>query len=249
MLLLAQASVPPQPETLEGARSFVYRTTPQGELRMHAFLPSGTGAPAPAIVFFFGGGWSSGTVQQFVPHAKHLASLGMAGLVADYRVKRRHGTTPLDAAADARAAIEWVRAHAAELNVDPRRILAGGGSAGGHLAAVTGLIPDGITPPVALVLFNPVVDIAAIRPEAAAISPAAYVKKGAPPAVIFHGTADTTVPFASAEKFCADMKAAGNACEVHPAQGEKHGYFNREPWLAKTIGEMEQWLRVRGYLR
>ena len=91
-------------------------------------------APTPAIVFFFGGGWSQGTVTQFTPQAKHFAERGMVAILADYRVFRRHGTTALEAMADARSAVRWVRANASKLGVDPNRIVAAGGSSGGHIA-------------------------------------------------------------------------------------------------------------------
>ena len=55
---------------------------------------------------------------------------------AEYRTESSHGTDPYTCVADGRSAMRWVRAHAAELNVDPHRIAAGGGSAGGHVAAV-----------------------------------------------------------------------------------------------------------------
>src|SRR5690606_36825431 len=120
-----------------------------------------------AIVFFFGGAWTMGTVEQFVPQATHLAARGMVAIVADYRVFGRHGTSAFEAIADARSAIRWVRGHAQELGIDPDRIAAGGGSAGGHLAASTALLDGPDDPgddlrvsarPSALVLFNPAVD-------------------------------------------------------------------------------------------
>lgn len=94
----------------------------------------------------------------------------MVAFSADYRVKSRNQTTPFECVQDARAAIRWVRAHAAEWGIDPDRIVASGGSAGGHLAACTAVIVDGdkavenakfSSVPNALVLFNPVLDTTA----------------------------------------------------------------------------------------
>ena len=94
----------------------------------------------PAIVFFFGGGWSGGDKKQFYQQAKAMAEHGMLAFSADYRVKTRNKTTPFECVKDGKSAIRWVREHAAELGVDPDRIVASGGSAGGHVAACTGVI-------------------------------------------------------------------------------------------------------------
>jgi acetyl esterase/lipase len=124
-----------------------YKTAGGVPLTLRVFQPSGGGPPErPAIVFFFGGGWRQGTVEQFVPQCRHLASGGMVALAADYRVRGRHGTTPLEAMADARSAIRWARTGHAELGIDPDRIAAAGGSAGGHIAACAALIPTPAEP-------------------------------------------------------------------------------------------------------
>src|SRR5262249_22791415 len=150
------------------------------ELRLHIFNPQnrGTVTAIPAIVFFFGGGWTNGTVTQFIPQSKHLAQRGMIAIVADYRVFGRHKTSAFEAIADAKSAIRWVRAHATELGIDPNRIAAGGGSAGGHIALSAAVLDqfDDMnedrrvsSKPNALVLFNPAVDT----------SPEAYARAGA----------------------------------------------------------------------
>jgi acetyl esterase/lipase len=251
LLFQAAATAPPQPLTLEGAKTFVYRKTPQGDLRLHVFSPSGGTGPFPAVVFFFGGGWTGGKIQQFEPHSRYLASRGMIGIVADYRVRNRHNTTPAESVEDAMAAMAWVREHAGELNIDPSRLAAGGGSAGGHLAAATALLPapDSQFRPAALVLFNPAVDIAALRPGTEKLSPAQYVRKGVGPTIIFHGDADTTVPYRTVVSFCGKMKDAANRCELVTAPEQKHGFFNTEPWLGKTIQEMDKFLVSIGYLK
>lgn len=134
--LAAQDDIAPQPTAIERAASHIYKSIDGIDLRLHVFAPPETkGAPRAAIVFFFGGGWVQGTVDQFVPQAKYLAQRGMVAIVADYRVGQRHKTTPFAAMADAKSAIRWVRSHAKELGVDPNRIAAAGGSSGGHIAA------------------------------------------------------------------------------------------------------------------
>ena len=59
---------------------------------------------------------------------------------AEYRTKKSHGTDPFACVEDGKSAIRWVRENAAQLGIDPTKVIAGGGSAGGHVAACTGTI-------------------------------------------------------------------------------------------------------------
>lgn len=251
----AQAQRPAYPPEIPDARTEVYRTADGTDLKAWIFEPAGHRADdtRPAIVFFFGGGWNGGTPGQFRPQATHLAERGMVAMVVDYRVKSRQGTSANVAVSDAKAAIRWVRAHASRLGVDQNRIAAGGGSAGGHLAAATATLPGHdatgaaahVSPaPNALVLFNPVLITAPLpgrtneeadkleklRPrlgaEPESMSPYHHVRPGLPPTLILHGKSDKTVPYRQAELFTEAMIAAGNRCELvgYPNQG--HGFFN-----------------------
>src|SRR3546814_12166479 len=78
-----------------------------------------------------------GDIRRFQTQATHLALRGVVTVLADYRVKCRHGSTIMDSVAAAKSAMRWVRDHAAELGIDPARIAASGSSAGGHLAHAT----------------------------------------------------------------------------------------------------------------
>ena len=119
-----------------------FKITPQDTLRLHLFLPAESDAPRSAIVFFFGGGWVNGDPSQFFEHCKYFASRGMVAFAAEYRVASRHGTTPFQCVEDGKSAVRWIRQHAAEYNIDPNKIVASGGSAGGHVAACTAVIED-----------------------------------------------------------------------------------------------------------
>lgn len=262
------------PPRMQGCRTETYKTVGETKLNLYIFSPA---APknAPAIVFFFGGGWKSGSPQQFETQCRQLAARGMVAITADYRVQSRHGVKPVQCVADARSAVRWVRAHAEQLGVDPKRIAAGGGSAGGHLAACTAFItefdaPDEDKPvsaaPDALVLFNPALVLAPIegfsaegfgvrvpeermgtKPEN--ISPAHHITRNGPPTIIFHGRDDTTVPFESAEAFTARMKSLGNRCELHGYDGQQHGFFNGGEFKEKTLAEADKFLVSLGWLR
>jgi acetyl esterase/lipase len=262
------------PPVIVGSKVETYRTVGSTELKAWIIEPADKGAkPRPAIVFFFGGGWTSGTPAQFEPQARHLADRGMVALLADYRVKSRQDAKPADCVADAKACVRWVRANAARFGIDPGRIAVGGGSAGGHLAAATATLP-GLDPatddktvscrPDALVLFNPGtvmapfpglelkgfgvgLDKARFGCEPTEISPLHHVRKGLPPTIIFHGKADTTVPYATVEKFTEVMKAAGNRCELVGFEGQGHGFFNKAKYQ-ETLEATDAFLVSLGYL-
>ena len=235
----------PQP-----TRTVIYKTTTDAagkavELKMNIFEPPGhkAGDKTPAIVFFFGGGWSSGSPDIFFSHCAYFASRGMVAFAPDYRVKTRQKTTPFEAVADAKSAMRWVRSHAAELGIDPDKIAVAGSSAGGHLAAVLAMVPglddpaDDLkvsTVPNALVLYNPVIDTspsgygnARLGDRWQEISPLQHVRPGLPPTITFHGTADKTVPYANAVDFDKAMKAAGNQSKLVTFRGEGHGFAYR----------------------
>ena len=266
----ATTTAEPKPDRLT-----TYKTANGVELKLHVFEPMGL-QPSdrrPAIVFFFGGGWNSGEAKQFYQQARALADQGMVAFSADYRVKSRNQTTPFECVLDGKSAIRWVRQHAAALGVDPERIAAAGGSAGGHVAASAGLGLGGEEPaenaqissvPNALILFNPVLDTTEqgygarnFKPhQQTALSPSHHVRKGLPPTIIFHGTADTTVPFENAERFTRLMTAAGNLCVLVPFEGKGHGFFNGK--LSRpssdgvdynlTVLRTIEFLTVRGYI-
>jgi acetyl esterase len=175
---------------------------------------------------------------------------------------------------DGKSAIRWVREHATELGVDPDRIVAAGGSAGGHVAACTGVI-EGFEEagektaissiPNAMILFNPVLDTTGkgygaqkFKPEQQTeLSPCHHVRKGIVPTLVLHGTADKTVPFENAERFSKLMKDAGNECLLVPFEGKDHGFFNGSSFrkgngdadFDLTIKYSFEFLKARGILK
>ncbi|MEX0775824.1 MAG: alpha/beta hydrolase [Phycisphaeraceae bacterium] len=249
-------AVPPPMEVPQASQTEVYRTIGEIELRMFIFNPSGhkSGDSRPAIVFFFGGGWVDGHARQFAPQCAYLASRGMVAMTAEYRVKNRHGTAPAACVQDANAAVRWVRTHAQRLGVDPQRVAAGGGSAGGHIAACIGVIngldePDQdatvSAKPDALLLFNPALVFDAgpgeeplpadyqarmaerlSKEERAALSPYRNLSKDDPPTIIFHGEADTTVPIDTVRRYVLKATKLDLRCELAAYPDQVHGFFN-----------------------
>ncbi|MDQ0675203.1 MULTISPECIES: alpha/beta hydrolase [Micrococcaceae] len=113
------------------------------DLYLPAEAPAGAGFPA--VVHFHGGGWRTGKRSSLGPAVdglglspiEQLVNAGFIVASADYRLSTA-ATFPVQLL-DAKAAVRWLRAHAAEYNVDPERIYAWGDSAGGHLASLVGL--------------------------------------------------------------------------------------------------------------
>jgi len=252
----------------------VYKTVGATKLSVEIYDEGGSGSQRPAIVFFFGGGWSNGNRQQFDSQARYFASRGMVAITADYRVRSQHQSRVIDSISDARSAMKWVRANAKRLKIDPNRIAASGGSAGGHLAACTALISEFDDPkdvqasavPNALVLFNPALLLAPLTPgsggsfagvppvsflgaEASRISPAHFIKRGTPPTVIFHGQADRTVPIETARMFVDRMKQNGNDCRIVEYPGQPHAFYNGEPWRSKTLQSADEFLVSLGWIK
>ncbi len=274
LLMLAQTvSVSPQPNTLDGATTYVYKSISGIQLRLHVFSAGNPDASTrrSAIVFFFGGGWTQGAVTQFVPQAKHLAQRGMVAIVADYRVFGRHSTSPFEAMADAKSAIRWVRAHSGQLSIDANRIAAAGGSAGGHIAlsaAVFDTFDEAnedktvSSKPDALILFNPAVDTTHDTPATLKErfgdrgregSPIHHIGPGLPPTLILHGKADTSVPYADVDRLCTEARSHGDLCQLVGYENAAHGFFNPQnaegKWYRETLLEADRFLTKIGYLQ
>ena len=276
----AQREYPPK---IKGAEVIVYKQAGDVELNAYVFKPEGHQASEskPAIVFFFGGGWRSGSPQQFEQHCRYLAARGMVAVTADYRVSSRHGVKAVDCVRDAKSAIRWMRLDAKKLGIDPERIVASGGSAGGHLAASCGVIAkfdeanedaEISSKPNAMVLFNPAVILAEVEgykvtdrkkleelPKRTGVdpkelSPYHNLEKDAefPPCLIFHGKADSTVPYLTVELFTKKAKELGHDAMLVGYEGEGHGFFNygrsKNKSFKATIKAMDEFLVEHGFL-
>ncbi|GAA4282197.1 alpha/beta hydrolase [Gaetbulibacter aestuarii] len=248
--------------------TFVYKKIDTTSLVMQVFKPDSIDMAKkyPAMIFFFGGGWNKGKISQFEPHAKYFSKRGIVCFLADYRVKNRQQTTPFESLKDAKSAVRYIREHAKEFHIDPDKIIASGGSAGGQLAAATALIEgfnedsDNLSfscKPNALVLFNPVVDngpggvgYSRIDQAYKEFSPLHNIKKGAPPTIIFQGTEDYLIPVETIKYYQMVMEKVGSRCDVHFYDGRKHGFFNYRKFdnYKETVYQTDQFLQSLGYL-
>jgi acetyl esterase/lipase len=244
---------------------YTYKFTANGQLRMYLSYPFDwrPSDRRPAILFFHGGGWNSGTVAQFFRHVAYLASRGMVAGSVQYRLKSTHEARVADCVRDARSAIRYLRARAGGLGIDPDRILAGGGSAGGHLAFACAMF-DGPEEPgedtaipcdvAALVQFNPVLAFrqaardrfGLTEDEGRRLSPMEHLSPALPPTILFFGAEDTTCP--QFREFAEKARSLGCRADLHVYEGEGHGFYNREPYFKRTLHEADRFLAELGYL-
>ena len=245
----------------------VYKTIDSTSLTLNFYYPENLDESKayPAMVFFFGGGWVEGNPEHLAPQAKYFAKRGVVGICADYRTYSRFETTPFESLMDAKSAIRFIRKNAERFHIDPDKLIGCGGSAGGQLAAACALV-DGYnqpgentsvsTIPDALVLFNPVIDNGPggygydkIGGKYKCFSPLHNIRAGAPPTIIFLGTADNLIPVETAKYYKMVMEKVGSRCDLFLYPGEKHGFFNKgKPHFDVTLEETAKFLKELGYL-
>lgn len=249
--------------------SFVYKNVDGIELKMIMYKPTvSQNVKLPAIVFFFGGGWVGGDPSQFRLQAEYMATRGIIAFCADYRTKSRHSTSPFESVMDAKSAIRYLKIHGDKLGIDIHKIVASGGSAGGHLAACTAVIEnvneitDDVSVssvPMLLVLFNPVVDTGKkgygqekLAGREFELSPVHHITSRVPETLIMHGKDDTIVPYENIHRFNYLMKQQGNKCTLEGYKKQGHGFFNynRSPkYFKKTLTRTESFLEENNLLR
>ncbi len=257
-------------EWSEPDETLVYAKTPQGELSLHIFKPDGWKASdqRSAMVAFHGGGWNSGDPRAFYWQAQYWNAKGMVVICPQYRIKNINGTTPIESTKDAMQAMQYVRANASAFGIDPNRIAAAGGSAGGHLAAATATVtgyesdlPElkNVSPrPNALVLFNPVLDTTKkgygsrqVQPDPTVISPMDQLQGEQPPTIIFNGDRDTTTTAERSVAFAEKMHSLGNHCEVVLYPDEHHSFFHKGKYtqnFADTVLRSGMFLEQVGFI-
>jgi acetyl esterase/lipase len=134
------ASLWSPPKGVRMIEDIVYASPEGRNLTLDLFLPASTTGPVPVVLVFHGGGWTWGGKTDFREQCVYLATQGFAAACVEYRLARER-VYPA-AVDDAKAAVRWMRTHAAEFGVDSTRIVAMGMSAGGHLAALLGVTPE-----------------------------------------------------------------------------------------------------------
>lgn len=223
-------------------------------LKLDACVPEGAG-PFPAVILIHGGSWSGGDKTggprkgNMAPMHDALTAGGIAWFSVNYRLAPQHRYPA--GLEDVETAIRWVKTHAAEFRVDPKRLALSGDSSGGHYAALAAVRADESTRVAAIVPFFTPFDFVAGTKRRNAVSdtlqglfgrttldeetfkilhdasPLYFVKPGLPPFLILQGTADTSVIPQQAIDMEARLREAGVPVERIMVEGGGHGMT---PW-------------------
>ncbi len=247
--------------------NYLYKQVDTTKLYVEILRPTNSDLkkPLPSIIFYFGGGWINGDRSVFLKQAKYFSSRGLICVLVDYRTRSKQGTTPFESLKDAKSAMRYIKKNGTKLGIDTSKIIASGGSAGGHLAAATALV-DGFnettddlsisTMPCALVLFNPVIDNSPggygfdrIGKAYKDFSPIYNIRKGTPPTIFLVGTHDKLIPVETAQYYKKMMERVGSRCDLVLYEGQGHAFFNHEPYYSKTVEEADKFLVSLGYLK
>lgn len=234
-------------------------------LTLDVYVPEGDG-PFPTCILVHGGGFMRGTKTSFInPLFEPLSKAGFTWFTINYRLAP---TNKFPACIeDTETAIRWVKAHAKEYKVDPKRIALIGESAGGHIVSFVGAKAQADTAVAAVVPFYAPHDLVlqvesrkALGPSMEALfglkelnddarkvlkngSPTTYLRKGMPPYLLLHGTKDEQVPYAQSVKFQEQMKALGNTCDFITIENGIHGMGGWQKLGSNYQQEMIDWLK------
>jgi alpha-L-fucosidase 2 len=239
-------------------RDIEYSRAGGQSLRLDLFLPPGAG-PFPAAILAHGGGWVAGDrARNMEPLFAPLVDAGFACMTISYRLAR--DLTMLGAGIDDVAeAVRFARANAADLRIDPARIVLMGESAGGQLAAMAALRDPPLAPKAVVAFYAPW-DLEKIASQSLylpapyrqaltavrRLSPIHHVRAGMPPFLLIHGDADMLVPFEQSKEMCRAIRAAGGACDLVVVKGGTHGVRRWEAaGLTGYKRLMTEWLRPR----
>jgi len=115
-----------------------YTTADNFECKLDVYARKGTTAPVPVVIHIHGGGWVGGTKETAILALMPYFEMGFSVVNVEYRLARV-ALAPA-AVEDCRQALRWVMKNTRTYNFDSTRIVVTGGSAGGHLALMTGML-------------------------------------------------------------------------------------------------------------
>jgi len=222
-------------EDLEIVCSTVFYTSCGVRLDIDVYRPNPGKYPGtrPGVLFFFGGGFRTGTPKAFREQARVCATQGYVAFSANYRISSLYDVTPADSMRDGAAAWRFIRENAAEWNADPDRIVLAGGSSGGVIAAMCGPL-SGIYP-AGLALFNPAVQDSShldglmqqiAEVDGVPVVSTASVQAGMPPMLVQHGEEDQVIPIERIRSYVQHAREQGVDATLITYPGAAHGFFN-----------------------
>lgn len=268
LLLVALATMhSAQAERVSGpdGKVYTYKEVDGVKRELEVYFPEGhdeAKKPVPGIILFHGGGWGGGTRDAFKYQCDYFASRGLVAVTVTYRLATKEEKASMKGdkspkslcVPDAKSAIRWVKQNAEELGVDPDKLIAGGGSAGGHISLIAtnnpGLNdpndPEGFDASVAaLVLFNPALSVETNDPEIHVIK---HLKPSTPPAIAFFGDEDNWLKGwnPAYEKW---RSLEETTIDYQVAEGVGHAFFNRQPWADLTLMAADEFLKSQGLIK
>jgi len=250
------------PKDYSAALNVVYKTVGNWQGRVDIYYPTKTDKPVPLLINIHGGGWRHG-VKESQRGFSRFFKMGYAVANVEYRLTQV-AFAPA-AVIDCRCALIYLINNSGKYNIDPERIAVMGGSAGGHLALMTGFLPMGnkfeescipkkkfkIDAIIDKYGINDVGDLLQGKDRKAyavgwipdksdstlikSVSPIYYVNSHVPPVLIVHGNADPTVPYQQAINLHNALDKAGVPNKFITVPGGKHGHFNKEE--NKMVGD------------
>jgi acetyl esterase/lipase len=249
----------------EAGKPMVYKEAGGKPQTLELYLPERR-SPAsdlvPGVLLFHGGGWSGGDLKQFRHACDYFAKRGLVAATANYRMHTKDEAKALPAGesrkriciTDARSAIRFMKSHASEWGMDPKRLIVGGGSAGGHLALLA-TMKNGLDDPgddtaidtsaVAWLLFNPAFTLDG-KDNDPQVDVFPYLRSGLPPSIFFFGTKDSWKT--ASDVLVPKLTELKNEATMWNAVDEGHSFWQKAPWYDLTLAESDRFLVAHGLL-
>ena len=231
--------------------SYTYAKKNKVSLKLHFFLPKEQEVKS-SLLLFHGGGWAFGSSYSLFKICRDLSKAGIVCASADYRLGLKHNTRVKDSMSDAHDAYNWMIENSDKLSIEKDKIMVGGASSGGQLAASLAMIPDeknNIHDNIkAMVFFNPALNTSFLNTEIPEniderrkklwlyvrklfegksddFSPSNFIRNNLPPSIIFHGEKDKTIPIFLIDEFTKEMKKQGNSVKLFRWKDKGHQFF------------------------
>ena len=240
----------------------VYRTVDGKEQHLNLYLPetmlgeepwfiNDEKGKKPTLVHIHGGGWVQGSKDQIVINLLPYMFRDWVVICINYRLAK-DAKAPA-AVEDCLAALKWVHSNAEKYDIDTDRIVLSGGSAGGHLALLTGMLMEGdqlcrgklkvgnASKAAAIVNWYGVTDFTInphplewfgenidLKEYVQSLSPINYVREGGAPVLTIHGSEDYIVPVKQAVNFHKKLREVGTQEKLFLIEGKKHGNFSHK---------------------